>query len=223
MAFRTEIAPVDTYTAVAAAQIAQNLSRISSLVLTGGATAERIYPRLAAADGDWSSVTVFFSDERCVPPSDARSNFGMASRLLLDRVGATNVVRMRGEDQPEEAARAYSRAVEDAVGKGFDLLLLGLGGDCHICALFPGSAALEEKDELCVAVERPDGLRGLTLTPPAVVSARKVLLVVSGFGKAEAVQRVIQGGESPDSCPARLLVDHPDVTFLLDEPAASLL
>ncbi|HEV3472062.1 MAG TPA: 6-phosphogluconolactonase, partial [Actinomycetota bacterium] len=78
-------------------------------------------------------------------------------------------------------------------------------------------------DSNCVAVDRPDGLRGLTLTPAVVLSARKILVLVTGEVKAEAVKRAVQGGETVEACPARLLAAHPDVTFLLDDAAASLL
>lgn len=199
------------------------MARDGSLVLTGGTTAERIYPPLASTGGDWSQIAIFFSDERCVPPDDARSNFGMARRLLLDRVGATNVVRMKGEVEPDVAAGAYDSGIRPAVEARLDLVVLGMGSDCHVAALFPGSAALEEQERLCVAVARPDGLTGLTLTPPALLAAKQVLLVAAGEAKAEAVRRAVGGDEQAATCPARLLADHPDATFLLDEPAAALL
>lgn len=82
---------------------------------------------------------------------------------------------------------------------------------------------MDESEQLCAAVRRPDGLRGLTLTPPAMLSAAKILLLVTGEGKAETVARVVGGSEPPSACPARLLADHPDATFLLDPTAASAL
>jgi 6-phosphogluconolactonase len=98
-------------------------------------------------------------------------------------------------------------------------MLLGMGADCHIGALYPASPALGA-DDYCAPVDRPDGLAGLTLTPPAMLAARKILLLVTGAAKAEAVRRAVEGSEGPESCPVRLLADHPDATFLLDEPAA---
>jgi glucosamine-6-phosphate deaminase len=89
--------------------------------------------------------------------------------------------------------------------------------------MFPGSRAIDERERSCVAVDRPDGMKGLTLTPPAILSGKKILLLVTGEGKAETLKRVFEGNESPAACPARMLADHPDVTFLLDEGAASLL
>lgn len=192
------------------------------MVLTGGTTAEKIYPHLARTGIDLGQVTVIFSDERCVPPDDPASNYGMAKRLLLDAVPTGRVERMRGEDDPVEAARAYDERIRTDVALGLGVVLLGMGADCHICALFPGSPVIDEDRALCAPVDRPDGMRGLSLTPMALLGARQILLLVTGAAKATAVARAF-GEESPKDCPVRLLADHPDVTFLLDGPAASAL
>jgi 6-phosphogluconolactonase len=130
---------------------------------------------------------------------------------------------MRGEEPPEIAAADYHQRIAPAATAGFDLVVLGMGADAHVCALFPSSPALEVTGSFCVPVDRPDGLRGLTLTPPALRSAKRVVLIVTGEAKAEAVRRAVTGGEEPSSCPVRVLADHPDVTFLLDEAASARL
>ena len=225
MSFKTEVFPARAYAFEAAAIIPRHLPAAGgSLVLTGGTTAEKIYAGLAEVAGRrLAELSILFSDERCVPPDHEESNFKMASRLLLDRVGTRDVHRMRGEEPPEQAAAAYSDEIRPLVEGGLDLLLLGMGADAHVGAMFPNSPALTETEQLCRAVDRPDGMQGLTLTPPAMLSAKKILLLVTGEAKAATVKRVIQGNEPIESCPARLLADHPDVTFLLDEPAASAL
>lgn len=193
-----------------------------SLVLTGGTTAEKVYPRLAGKRGDWSNVTFAFSDERCVPPDAPESNYGMAKRLFLDAADPGPVLRMKGELPPDKGAADYDRDIRALVHQGFDLLLLGMGADAHVGALSPDSPALTS-DSLCCPVDRPDGLKGLTLTPPAMLSARKVFLMVAGEAKAETVARAIKGSEPIKKCPVRILAEHPDVTFLLDPSAASTL
>lgn len=223
MAFRVETFASESYPQQAAAHIATHLPERGAVVLTGGTTAERIYPPLAREQGRWSQLELFFSDERCVPPGDAASNFGMAERLLLAPAGVEEVHRMRGEDPPHDAALAYHKEVTDHAGEGFDLVLLGMGADNHIAALFPGSDALAEQAKLCVPVDRPDGLKGLTLTPPAIRRANKILLLVTGKSKAAAVARALEGTDRVGSCPVLLLIDHPDVTFLLDHEASSKL
>ena len=223
MTFKIEVFPAASYGAEAARVIGAHLPPAGSVVLTGGTTAEKIYPELASQAGKWSDLEVAFSDERCVPPHDEASNFRMASRLLLDEVQPGVVHRMPGEDDPEAGADVYHQAIAPLVAAHFDLLLLGMGADAHVGAMFPGSPALEEHEQLCRAVDRPDGMKGLTLTPPAMMSAKKILLLVTGEAKAATVQRAVQGGEQPHDCPVRLLADHPDATFLLDQPAAGAL
>jgi 6-phosphogluconolactonase len=220
MTFAVEAWPSGSYAAGAARWIAERMRGNGTLVLTGGGTAEAVYPKLQL---DLSEVDVFFSDERCVPPDHKDSNFALADRLLLGRSGAAGVHRMRGEDPPMEAARGYHDELVRAVKRGFDVTLLGMGDDNHIAALFPNSPALINPDALCLPVDRPDGMKGLTMTPPALVAARTIVLIVTGATKAEAVKRAVESDDDELSCPVRLLGGHPDATFLLDEPAASLL
>ena len=80
------------------------------IALSGGSTPRPIYARLSSADYrdriDWSKVHVFFSDERCVPPDDSRSNYRMAREALLDHVAlpADHIHRIQGEIDPAQAA-----------------------------------------------------------------------------------------------------------------------
>lgn len=215
-----ELIDADAYPDAVAARIARSLpSDNGSVVVTGGTTAAKVYERLDP-DG-WDGLDVFFSDERCVPPDHAESNFKMASELFLGSSKA-KVHRMEGEVEPLEAAKRYHDLVQPFVADGIDLLLLGMGADCHVGAIYPYSDALEAADH-CAAVKRPDGLGGLTLTPQAMLSARSIRVLVTGEKKSEALVRVTRGDEAVAKCPARLLLSHPDVTFWVDEGAASLL
>src|SRR5438093_941836 len=115
-----------------------------TIVLTGGSTPGRAYEHAAALVTDWSAASVWWSDERCVPPEDERSNYGLAKRTLLDRLEhEPEVHRIRGELQPAEAAGEYEQELDDLE---LDLLLLGLGPDGHVASLFPGSPQLEERE-----------------------------------------------------------------------------
>lgn len=218
MSFATEVFPAPDYAREVAARVTSSLPARGGVVLTGGTTAEKVYEAFTQTTG-WNGLEVLFSDERCVPPDHDASNFKMARSLFLARTTA-EIHRMQGELDPAAAARSYHHEVAPAIEAGPALQLLGMGADCHVGAIFPGSPALQASS-YCVAVDRPDGLQGLTLSPPALRAARRILMLVTGKGKAEAVRRVLHGDEGPDTCPARLLEAHPDVTFLLDEPAAA--
>jgi 6-phosphogluconolactonase len=148
---------------------------------------------------DWDAVHFFWSDERCVPPTDGDSNYRMARETLLSALPLpeSNVHRWRSELPPEEAARAYEKDLRRLVGVPpvLDLVILGLGGDGHTASLFPGSAALEIRDRYAAENFVPAlGAWRLTLTYSALNAAREALFLVEGKAKREIVRK-IQGGE----------------------------
>jgi 6-phosphogluconolactonase len=215
---KLEVLPTKSYAQAAAALVAAALPEHGTVVLTGGTSAARLYPELAATRPDWAGIEVFFSDERCVPPDHEASNFHLVRSALLEAVGPATVHRMRGEDDPTAAAASYDRLV--ATAGRFDLVLLSLGADCHVAALFPWSPALAEQERLCVAVERPDGLGGLTLTPPALRATRRAMILAQGRVKAAALRRALGADGELESCPARLLARIEDLTYIADAEAA---
>jgi 6-phosphogluconolactonase len=198
-----------------------------SIALSGGNTPRPVYQRLASTALDWARVHVFFGDERCVPPGDARSNYHMARGALIDHapIPAENVHRMRGEDPPEAAAEAYAVELRSALGTGgrLDLVLLGLGHDGHTASLFPGLAAVTETERAAMAayVEFV-GMWRLTLTPPTINAARRVAFLVSGDDKAEVLHRVLQGPRQPVVLPAQAIrpSERPPL-WLIDAAAAA--
>jgi 6-phosphogluconolactonase len=205
-----------------------------SAVLSGGSTPRILYRMLAEepfrSQTPWDHVHLFWGDERCVPPHDAGSNFRMADEALLSRVPipAENVFRIQGELDADSAAVAYSRTLEEffcGLQSRFDLVLLGLGQDGHTASLFPGSPALDEMERLVVPAtayyqDRP--AQRVTLTRPAINSARDVLFLVAGESKAEIVKAVLEG--QADHLPARRIEPAAGLlTWLLDSAAASQL
>lgn len=195
------------------------------LVLAGGSTPRAAYEQ---AGGSWERATVWFGDERCVPPDDLRSNYRMACESLLDRVRPAVVHRIQGELGPDRAAEAYERLLRDSGRAGgilFELVLLGLGADGHTASLFPDQESLFERSRLAVGVPHP-GLEPfvprVTLTLPALAAARRVVFLVTGPTKADAVAKAFGPGARPDPhVPASLLPSLAgDVTVLLDSAAA---
>jgi 6-phosphogluconolactonase len=204
----------------AAAAVALLADATGQICITGGSTPRVAYERVAELRSDWSGVGVWFTDERCVPPDHEHSNFRMANEALFERAGVSAVHRMKGELGPAQGAADYEREYELAGEPAFDLILLGLGPDAHTCSLFPNDDALGERDRPVVGVETP-GMAPLvsriTLTLPVVNGSRRIVFLVTGEDKAEAVARAFSGPPDP-SAPASL-VDG-EVTVLLDEAAA---
>jgi 6-phosphogluconolactonase len=192
------------------------------VVLTGGSTPRAAYERAAELRRDWSGTTIWFTDERCVPPHHEHSNYRMVKEALLDRIEGAEVKRMEAERGPAEGADRYDRELQAAEPE-IELMLIGIGADAHICSLFPGDAALGERERLAVGVETP-GMAPLvprvTLTLPTVNSAREVIFLVTGESKAEALRRSFSGARDP-SAPASL-VEAPSV-LIADGAAASAL
>jgi 6-phosphogluconolactonase len=202
--------------------LADQAKRGGSIVLTGGSGPGAAYERAAARAPDWGRVTLWWGDDRCVPPDDERSNYRLAKETLLDRleVPPRAVHRIRGEAPPAEAAAELDAALE---GVELDLLLLGLGPDGHMASLFPGSPQLGVTDRR--ATDGPAGLEPfvhrVTLTVPAIQSALRIIFLVTGESKAEAVSRAFMGEITPD-VPASLARGAPvPVEVFLDEAAAS--
>jgi 6-phosphogluconolactonase len=218
---------VDDPAAVAAGRLAAAIGEGGHIGLTGGSTPRAAYELLAGMDVDWTRCTLWFSDERCVPPDDERSNYGMVRAALLDHLtGAPPTVqRMQGELGPHEGADAYEQELRSMSAR-FDLLLMGLGPDAHCASLFPDAVALDEQERFVVGVDQA-GMAPLvprvTLTLPAINAARDILFLVTGANKAGAVARSF-GGEPGPSAPASLVapVDG-TLTILMDTAAAAQL
>ena len=86
-------------------------------------------------------------------------------------------------------------------GPGIDLIHLGMGPDGHTASLFPGAPTLDaEPGELVLATEDPNGVNPhprLTLTLPAINSARLAVFTVAGASKADAVAALVRGEDIP--------------------------
>ncbi|HEV2856509.1 MAG TPA: 6-phosphogluconolactonase [Thermoanaerobaculia bacterium] len=209
--------------------------------LSGGSTPRGLY-RLLASDPfrgrmPWQAIHFFWGDERHVPPDHPESNFRMAKEALLDAVPApaANVHRIHAEEpDAERAAAEYEAEIRSffdlAPGPPgdwprFDLVLLGLGKDGHTASLFPGGAAVHERERLVVAawIETQKTWR-ITLTPPVLNHARRSAFLVSGEDKAQALHAVVTEGDgerNPDRCPAQVVEGNR--LWMVDRAAARLL
>ena len=226
-----ELIVLDDPAAEAAERLAAAADAGGHVALAGGSTPRRAYERAAELEADWSRATLWFGDERCVPPDHEHSNYGLARRALLSRLGsgadAPQVRRMEGERGPADGADAYEEALRETFGEApprLDLVLLGLGPDMHTASLFPGDAALGAEGRLAVGVETP-GMAPLvpriTLTLEAINAARDVLFLVAGEDKADAVAGAFGDAPGPHAPASLVAPEAGNLTVLLDPAAAA--
>lgn len=203
------------------------------IALSGGGTPKPIYARLASPDYRdrmaWEKVHIFFGDERCVPPDDARSNYRMVREAWLDHspIPAANIHRIRAEDDPALEALRYEQDIaglyRSARLPAFDLVLLGMGENGHTASLFPGTAVLRETVRWVVAqyVEVMTAWR-VTFTVPLINAARHVAFLAEGAGKAQMLRNVLEGPYQPDVWPSQLIQPvSGELHWLVDAAAAA--
>jgi 6-phosphogluconolactonase len=196
-------------TAVAAARATRG---VAHLCLTGGSTPRRCYQLLGPLLDSWEEVHLWYGDERCVPPEDPEANVRMVRESLL-APGAVEH-RMLGELPPREGAERYAAELGDTV---MDLTLNGMGPDGHTASLFPGHPQLDATGATAFIEDSPKPPpRRITLTLPTLNASRRLMLLVAGDDKADALARVLAG---PDRGTPASLLDRDKLDVVADEAA----
>lgn len=221
--------------AVAAQWFAERVAHAAPPVrvaLSGGETPRAMFAHLAApplaTSIPWARVHFFWGDERFVPPDHPESNYRMARETFLDRIPipAANIHPIPTDGTAESAAKRYETLLRGWYGAEefdpartlFDIVFLGLGEDGHTASLIPGQKVLEERRRWVAAVTEGRPEERITLTYPALESARDVAFLAAGAGKAAMVRAVREGTAD---VPAARLKPHGPITWFLDEAAAS--
>jgi glucosamine-6-phosphate deaminase len=213
------------------------------LGLSAGSTSLLAYSHLARRyhkQGGFSlrKAASFNTDEYVgLPPEDHRSTRYLMNAHLFCQVDIpreqTFVPRGDAIDLDAEC-RAFDLLIE-ARG-GLDLVVLGLGHNGHVGLNEPGSSpksrtrVVDLTPSTVAAISGGERFRSLDETPSQAISmgmsqildARRVLVIATGIGKAEAVARMVTGRVGPGH-PASLLTGHRDVTMILDGGAVSQL
>jgi 6-phosphogluconolactonase len=168
----------------------------TALMLSGGRTPLPAYRELARrrpvpAPG----LTLLYSDDRYVPADSESSNY-FQSRELIDALSLPRdaVLRVRTELALEQAAVDYDKRIAAlfAAGVRITLGLLGLGADGHTASLFNAAHLEQGRGHLAIAVQRPDGLQGISVTPDVLSRVEQPLFLVAGADKHAIVQAFLQ-------------------------------
>jgi 6-phosphogluconolactonase len=160
--------------------------------ISGGETPVPMFRRLGELDLPWDLIDTWQVDERIAPPEDPDLNRSRQLRALpFEAMGGIRWMPVEDEDLEAAAARYAS-----ALPERFDVVHLGLGADGHTASLVPGDPVLDVWDR-DVAVTGPyEGRRRMTLTYPALSRADRVVWVLTGREKREALRRLIGSDRS---------------------------
>ncbi len=204
--------------------------------LSGGHTPVRFFQLLAtvpeAKSLPWDQIHVFWVDERYVPPDSEASNYRLAADTFLERVGIppANVHRIPTEyEDIKDAVHAYERTIREVFGLGegeipeFDLIVLGMGSDAHTGSLFPNTYATFDTEDLATVVYVMDNAtkNRVTLTPPVLLAARRIMVLVSGPEKAQILKEVLTSEPDEVKYPIHVLWPALDkMEWLVDREAA---
>jgi 6-phosphogluconolactonase len=202
-----------------------------NIAISGGNTPKLFFEEIAklSIDFPWEKIHIFWVDERCVPPGDAASNYGMTKRVLLDKINIpkSNVHRVLGESDPDSEAKRYGEEINhhvyrDNIWPEFDWILLGIGEDGHTASLFPKSPLFEDTDSISAVATHPQTKqKRITLTPQVLNHAKRIAFLVSGASKAEVVAEILNFGDTQTNLPAALVKPLSGTSeWFLDEDAA---
>jgi 6-phosphogluconolactonase len=205
----------------------------ATLAISGGSTPKLLFAHLVKAKMDWSRVHLFWVDERAVPPTDEQSNFRLADEHLIKpgRLPQRNVHRICAELPPEKAAKRYAAEIteffqlEPGELPHFDVVHLGTGAEAHTASLFPGEPLIDNRHDIAAAVyvaKIPQWR--ITLLPGALLAARRLVFLVAGEDKADAVEKIFRAPYDPKQFPAQVISNGgKKVTWFVDTAAARLL
>ena len=205
-----------------------------TVALSGGSTPKRMYEILASQPYrdriNWEQTDIFWVDERCVSICDERSNCRMAFDSLIEHIPVPreNVHPIECDDNAFRGAEEYEKILKEYFkGKQprFDLIFLGLGEDGHTASLFPGTGVLNENKRAVGFIHlKNEDFHRVTLTPPVINNAEKIVFLVAGRSKAYILKEILEGPKDSDRLPAKLIMPvNGELLWLIDRDAAGML
>jgi 6-phosphogluconolactonase len=168
----------------------------AAVMLSGGRTPLPTYREVAVRKpAPARGLHLFFSDDRYVPATSDSSNY-FQSRMLIDALALPEsaVLRVRTELPVEQAAADYQQQLAAMLNSGvrIGLGLLGVGADGHTASLFNTGNLEQARGKLAIAVQRPDGLQGISVTPELLSKVSEPLFLVTGADKHAIVEEFLK-------------------------------
>lgn len=200
----------------AAEYMVKNLTKIRTIALATGNTPVGMYRELIKKKIDWRKIKIFMLDVNYPQDPDDQDSFNCYVKTNLPEV-QFNILNSQAKD-PQKECREYEAKIIAA--GGLDLAILGIGKNGHIAYNEPGT----NFDSLThlAKLQNQKFEFGLTMGIKTIMSAKKIILLAKGKKKARAIKAAIEGPVSLD-CPASVLQNHTDATFLINYDATGLL
>lgn len=190
----------------------------SLIALPGGSAFQTVFQALAAKKLPWKQLTIIPTDERLVPMDDERSNVRGIAKIFLPN--GARVIPIAADIADYKLAGNSADARLQDLPWPPDLVWLGMGDDGHTASLFAGpdlQDALDAPKARRAVGVMPDPMpqdapvARVTLTRAAILSARTILITITGDGKRKLLEGAIEDGHSSKLPIGRLLaeVDQP--------------
>ena len=185
------------------------------IAVPGGKSPIPTFERLGDSSIDWNRVTIVPTDDRLVSATSPLSNFALIARHFLPK-GAQIVPMVSDEATDYSNAGVLANARLSDLRWPPDLVWLGVGADGHTASIFPGpdlEDALDGPPARRALGLMPDPLppeapvARVTLSGPAILSARSILLTLSGPEKRAVLQRALEQGSRSHTPVGRVLAD----------------
>lgn len=196
-------------------QIAQK--NFFTIALTGGSTPVKIHEQLTQSpykeNFPWNKTYFFLGDERVLPSENNQSNIFMINQTLFSNVSINQKNKIFPDtnlENPEKIARDYETKIKDFFKNNkpsFDLLLLGMGMDCHTASLFPGDDIWKDNENIVISTSKPVGepeVYRISIGLPLINQSKNILMLISGEDKREQANALLQNikiGKNPTKSP----------------------
>jgi 6-phosphogluconolactonase len=194
-----------------------------NIALAGGSTPKKLYQAICqdprAKSAPWSSVFVFYGDERAVPLDHEESNYKMSVDAGFNHLKGIHLLPMPAHLKTEAAAEDYQKHLPPHL----DLIFLGMGDDGHTASLFPGDPMCEIKDKYVAYgfIEAKKSYR-MTLSFPYINKSSKIVILVVGLSKKDKIKQVLSEDGKTNPIYHIGTKSH-KAYYVLDEEAACLL
>ena len=205
------------------------------VAISGGNTPKLLFELLAEEYNTsipWNNIQFYWVDERCVPPENEESNYGVANDILFNQIEIeeSQIERIKGENDSGEEALRYSGILSSQLPlengiPSFDLILLGMGDDGHTASIFPNQLELIKSENFCEVGTHPtSGQKRVTLTTKVINNAVATIFLVTGKNKAEIIKEIITKKGNYTKYPAANVKPHNgNLVWMLDKEASMLL